>query len=305
MTATLTLGVVMLATLGSPVLVMGQTPSTPNTLRLLGGVAVGTFDNYQAELLREAGVKWIRSDVDFGSTFSNTYAISRVYGLNIIGILDYSLVGYNASFTLRDWKILVARAQRTYPLIRVWEIWNEPTLPQFQVGYMDGNPRHYVGLLRSAFRILRANDPSAKILGLGGAQLEHQADIEFAKAIFALGGGAWMDAISIHAYPYQLNIGRAWNYYEELWHEELQQYKALGKPFWITETGLQSSQHSEVDQANFLLESSQLFGREGASAYVWYMLNDYVSTSSMVTYGLLTIHDAPKSSYSAFKSLQS
>ncbi len=238
--------------------------------------------------------------------FKRHTLLQTASGISIIGILDWSLfgdgsLGHPIPFTVADWQDAVARAQEAYPAIHVWEIWNEPTVEQYQVGYMDGSPQHYFDLLRSAYETLKAKDPSAQILGLGGAQLGHSYDLQFAMDVFALGGGSYMDAISIHAYPYQLNLGVTWDYYAGLWHDELQQYKALGKPFWVTETGLKSNQHCEADQTDYLIKSQSFFRQEGASAYVWYMLNDY-STGS---YGLLNPNNTPKSSYYAFENLVS
>jgi len=110
-----------------------------------------------------------------------------------------------------------------------------------------------------------------------------------------------MDAISIHAYPYELNVGRDWSYYQGIWSNELQQYKQFGKPFWITETGLQSTQLSEADQANYLKTAYTFFQAQGASGFIWYQLRDYPGASD--TLGLLRADESPKPSYTTYKAV--
>ena len=116
--------------------------------------------------------------------------------------------------------------------------------------------------------------------------------------------GAFMDAISIHAYPYNLNQGRTWDYYKQLWTQELSQYKRFGKPIWLTETGLRSTQNSEADQATYLTNSYQFFKDQGVTAFIWYMLKDYVSSNGdTVSFGLATVDSTTKLSYGVYKSL--
>lgn len=268
------------------------------------GVAVGSLDEARANLAKQAGVSWIRNDVDFSAKFLNTYLMAKKHGISIIGILDYSLLNNKVEFTLDDWRDLVAKAQRTYPLIHVWEIWNEPTLRIYQLGYMDGTPEHYFKLLKVAYTVLKANDASCTVLGLGGALLGFYKDLPFAREVFRLGGGDYMDAISIHAYPGNLNLGKTWDYYKQLWKHELQQYKEFGKPFWVTETGLQSSQLTESNQVDFLKNAYAFFLEEGASGFVWFQLLDYYeSNGRLVTFGLARVDLTTKPSYDVYRSL--
>lgn len=269
------------------------------------GVAVGGgFDGSRAELVNRARIAWIRTDVQFNADFQNTYSVANEYGIKIIGIIDYDTLNGNNSFTLQDWKIVVAKAQLTYPLIHVWEIWNEPTLPKYQLGYMDGTPQHYVDLLASAYQTLKAGDAQATVIGLGGMLLGTNQDLDFAKAVFADGGGAVMDAYSVHAYPRDLNIGQSWEYYVQLWTQLLQQYKAFGKPLWVTETGLRSTQLTEADQSQFLTEGYSFFAQQGASAFVWFQLRDYYgSDDTLASWGLVRTDLTAKPSYDAFATL--
>jgi len=268
------------------------------------GVAVGSLGDSEAELMVRAGITYARADVGLDSrVFLNIYSVAKKHQINLIGILDYGIVAWNNSFTVEDWKSVVDKAQQSYPAIRVWEIWNEPTQSVFQVGYMNGSPEHYFDLLKSAYTILKTRDPGCTILGLGGAQLEHPEDMEFARNVFALGGGSFMDAISIHAYPYAINKGKTWSYYRDLWAQEIAQYRVFGRPLWVTETGLQSSQLTDADQTGYLCDSFSFFSQQGVYAYVWYQLTDYNSSGALRAWGLLRLDIATKASYDAYKDL--
>jgi hypothetical protein len=276
--------------------------STPSTSSILAGVDYSSVNELLAHALMNAGIGWIRADVGYPD-FPVTYSIAQKYNLSIIGILDYNTVNFNNSFTLDDWKNAVAEAQRSYPHVEVWEIWNEPTNKEFQLGYMDGTPQHYLDLLRSAYAILKTANPSYVVLGLGGAQLGNPKDYALAAAVLTSGGNAFMDAISIHAYPYSLNIGQDWPFYKQDWAAELSKYKQFGKPFWVTETGLQSTQMNESDQSAYLENSYRFFEEEGASAYVWYQLIDYQSNGKLIGWGLLRQDMSLKPSYVTYEEL--
>jgi hypothetical protein len=272
-------------------------PSSP----MIAGVCAAGLSDSDAKLLKKAGISWIRADVRFSATYANMYRVAERNGLSLIGVLSFKTLEYNSSFTLEDWEDVVDNAQATYPLIRTWEIWNEPSVVQYHLGYMDGTPRHYVDLLKSAYLILKSKDANATVLGLGGAQLG-TGDLRFAQDVFSLGGATAMDAISIHAYPYELNKGQTWDYYKQLWTNELKQYSQLGKPLWLTETGLQSTQVTQNDQASYLKASYIFFKDQGMSGFVWYQLVDYVSPTGLSqTWGVLTADSTPKLSYTAYK----
>lgn len=272
------------------------------------------LDENAARMAKQAGVNWIRAGVGYdsaGTRFAKTYSTAQQMGLQIIGIVSYWTVEADPSYTssvdsfkLQDWERAVAYAQTVYPSIRVWEIWNEPTCSKYHYGYMDGTPEHYLDLLKSAYTILKTQDPSSTILGLGGAQLGVSSDLDFAKAVFSLGGAAFMDAISIHAYPYELNTGKTWTYYEQMWASELAQYGSYGKPLWVTETGLTSNQTSESDQADYLQKSYSFFKQSNVLVFSWYVLaDDNQSVSAEGAWGLLRPDLTPKQSYTVYHDL--
>jgi len=268
------------------------------------GINVWDLDEHRAALLRNAKILWVSSDVAFNSRFENVYSLCNKYGFKIIGNLNYETLSYNNAFTLDDWARVVNQAKNTYPLIAVWEIWNEPTLTKYHLGYMDGSPQHYVDLLKIAYEILKAANPNYVVLGLGGSQLNCVLDLPFSESVFSLGGGAYMDAISIHAYPDDLNKGQTWDYYKTVWTKLLDQYNKFGKDLWLTETGLESNQLTEEDQANYLKNSYSFFEEQGIAAFVFFQLIDYWETDTQVAFwGLLRTDQTVKPSYVAYEDL--
>jgi len=272
---------------------------------MIKGVAVGSLNDARARLAQSAKISFVRSDVTFDSTFQTIYSLSSKYGFRLIGILDYRTLNHNNSFTLDDWIQVVTKSKDTYPLIGIWEIWNEPTLTKYQLGYMDGKPQHYFDLLKTAYSVLKSANSQNTVLGLGGAQLGIAQDYSFAQSVFSLGAATYMDAISVHAYPYKLNIGQSWDYYKQQWTEELSKYRQFHKPIWITETGIQSSQLSERDQANYLKNSHSFFEQQAMVTYVWFQLIDYYgSDGTLRRWGLLKADQTIKLAYDTYKRLQ-
>lgn len=270
------------------------------------GVAVSNpLSESEANSAKDAGATWIRVDVGIATSVQQTYSIAQVSGLDMIGIVSYWVVDNPDSFTLQDWESAIQAVYSAYPKIRAWEIWNEPTCSKYQHGYMDGTPQRYFNILKVAYTVLKARDSTLTILGVGGAQLGVNGDLTFTATVFSLGGGAYMDALAIHAYPYQLNAGETWGYYQELWSEQLQQYAQFGKPLWITETGLRSDQASESDQSNYLSASYSFFKALGIRELIWYEITDdgVAGDFSVGSWGLLRNDLTPKQSYDTFRSL--
>ena len=272
------------------------------------GVAVSNpLSDSEAKFANDMGAKWIRTDVGISKSVQQTYSAAQTSGLNIIGVVSYWILDNPDSFTEQDWANAIRTVQTSYPEIHVWEIWNEPTCDKYQHGYMDGTPQRYFDLLKAAYTILKAGDPTSRILGIGGAQLGNNGDLNFTAAVFSLGGSEYMDALAIHAYPYQLNEGKDWNYYQQLWSEELEQYTKFNKPIWITETGLRSDQTNESDQSNYMDKSYSFFVARGIKAYIWYEMTDDGTTGnfSIGSWGLLQSNLTPKQAYYTYESLSS
>jgi hypothetical protein len=184
--------------------------------------------------------------------------------------------GRRGDFDLEDWRLLVRCVARAFAgRISAYEIWNEPLLPNSRLGYQDGSADHYADLLRVASEEIRAADPRALVIALGGSDLWAGGDQSrlaameaFTRRLVALGAPAWADAVSVHAYPWGPGGPDVWSSYEA----ELRfQAEAWGRPAWVTETGQRAS---DGDQATYAQAAYPALDAAGAQAIFWFSITD-------------------------------
>jgi hypothetical protein len=130
-----------------------------------------------------------------------------------------------------------------YPLAAAVEVWNEPNR---DARWTNPDPARYAEVLHAVFQ--GVNDGNPDIPVLGGAMSVAEADqpdgslaaIPFLDGVFAAGGGASMDGISLHAYPrmpgssggdrYDVLVGGA--------RAVAARYDGAGRRhIWVSETG--------------------------------------------------------------------
>ena len=156
--------------------------------------------------------------------------------------------------------------------IKYWEIGNEPEI------YYYGNVQEYLDTLKAAYEAVKAADPDSKVLN-GGAcpvynvttgQLDSQIE-GFWKQLFVLGGGDYMDILSIHhtcpnpAPPPLVDF--------------LDRFTGYGKDIWVTEFGTYSGEplaggtkmpaQTEEYQANYLVKNSVAGFAHGMKKLFW------------------------------------
>lgn len=251
-----------------------------------------------------SGSCWLRSDLDTWLTraidafdwLGSPAACSDAAGspIKVLAILDDQTVwaaqrlcpdtvfssaywAHRSDFTLDDWRSLVRCVARRYVgRISAYEIWNEPVLPESMFGYQDGSAAHYFDLLRIGDTEIKAADPSATVIALGGSDLytggdQSRLDLmhSVTTQLIALGAPRYADAISLHAYPWGRHDAPVWSSYEaELRFQE----QAWGKPVWITETGQRAS--DGWTQAAYLEAAYGLFVRAGVRHIFWFSITD-------------------------------
>jgi hypothetical protein len=157
---------------------------------------------------------------------------------------------------------IVARAD---PVIRDWEVWNEPDTAEF----FDGTPRQYALMLRTAHDAIKAIDPSAEVL-LGG--------------ISAVAGTSWLAQVlatpgadAVHAFDIA-NLherGDLWQLAPDLaGFEQFLAAQGFTGPLWVTEHGYPADPQYQYDpgytggegaQASFLAASVPTLLDAGAS----------------------------------------
>jgi hypothetical protein len=256
--------------------------------------------------LVNSGTCWIRSDlgtrlaagIDANPWLGSQLPCSRSARppIKVLAILDYFTIWQGptlcpnvrfsdvydprrtGNFSLGDWTLLVRCVARRFAgRIAAYEIWNEPLLGQFQYGVQNGSAANYAALLRIAHREIKAADPHALVIALGGSDLYAGAGHEdrlvrarvFTRDLVALGARGYADAISLHAYPWGTYGPGVWDSYrrELAFHTD-----AWDLPVWITETGHRANENGS--QSAYLRAAYRLFVDAGVERIFWFALTD-------------------------------
>jgi hypothetical protein len=175
-------------------------------------------------------------------------------------------------------------ASRYRGRVEAWGMWNEPNLKRF----WEGIQAEYIGiiLLRGAAAV-RAADPGSLVCGPDLAHLSNADWDDWLSRVITEAGHV-LDVVTHHLYS---SFGRAFEVIYDLEEKSSLPFSSpsvrklledagwWGRPFWLTETGLQSSEYSLNAQVDFyeeLLEDS--FGPEAAAWWVdrvfFYHLHD-------------------------------
>lgn len=248
--------------------------------------------NEQINLIKQSNTQYIRLD----AVESNLDYYNKLKpNINILSILDYATMGNNP-FTLDEWKNKVKEVVSKYSFIKVWEIWNEPTAKNFQLGYQDGTPEHYFEMLKSAYQIIKSIDSSMIVVGFGGV---YANDKNFIENVIKLGGLNYCDAVSIHIYP----NGKHYPCYLWYYYWDLNYIKKVfnNKQIWITETGVMSNYNNQVRYINSVIP---MFRNIGVYAVFWYDITDYFDSNGFRGWGLFTEDWKQKQSYYAWSSMK-
>jgi hypothetical protein len=253
-----------------------------------------------------SGTCWLRSDmgtrlaagIDANAWLGSQLPCSRSARppIKVLAILDYFTVWQGptlcpgvafsdvydpqrtGNFSLSDWTLLVRCVARRFAgRIAAYEIWNEPLLRAFQYGYQDGTAARYFEMLRIAHREIKAADPRALVLALGGSDLYTNRDHAdrlvraraFTRELVALGAAEYADGISVHAYPWGTYGPTVWASYrtELAFHAA-----AWRRPVWITETGHRANENGT--QSEYLRAAYALFVAAGVERIFWFALTD-------------------------------
>jgi hypothetical protein len=156
-----------------------------------------------------------------------------------------------------DWQEFVYLAAARYRgRIPAWGLWNEPNLPRFWAG----TRRQYIDIiLLPGARAVRAADPGALV---GGPDLAHLSSADWdswLRQVIAEAGSV-LDVVAHHVYPgsggasdvfEELHDRPSWQPYRTTVREVLQSTGWWGRPFWLTETGVESGRVGWTPQAEF------------------------------------------------------
>lgn len=155
-----------------------------------------------------------------------------------------------------DYEKWLTDAVRRYgEYIDYYEIMNEPDgmcgmYPKYWQGNVGGvgvggRPEYYAEILKRSAKVIRKEDPTAKI-SVGGFENKRGLQTDFVEGIYENGAGPYFDAIAIHPYgiPFEEPFCRAWM---ETVREVMKKYGDEDKPFWITEYNNEG--HGELDMS--------------------------------------------------------
>lgn len=186
------------------------------------------------DLLREAGVGWIRQQVPWeavepvqkgvyvdprfgGSTwtkFDEIVGEARARGIELILRLDTApgwsrppgaASGVGPPLRYEDyWDFVETVAARYRGRVRAYQVWNEPNL-HIEWGRQPPDPAAYARLLAGAAERIRAADPSALVLAAAMAptlteSAEALNELVFLQRLYDAGARASFDVLAVQAY---------------------------------------------------------------------------------------------------------
>ncbi|MGC8538124.1 MAG: glycosyl hydrolase [Candidatus Micrarchaeia archaeon] len=264
-------------------------------------VGIGTHNNQSSTITAlKAGIMYYRTDISQNTSQEEALSMqNRRYGAHYLGILDYDTLpgGFsNNNWNLTTWNESVRAVVEAYPWIHSWEIWNEPWVPTFQKGYINGSAYNYYQITRSAYLIVKSAEPNATIVCFGGAPIGSYSIYQWYSDVWGYGAGKYCNAISIHAYP--PTAGPMNQSLVQTWSAWISKYEALtGKPIWITEFGIPSSSNASVgysqsNQEEFMVQAFDLFSKYPYIKRVyWYDLWGLSDGPVGNDFGLLNLSD--------------
>ncbi len=243
------------ANINNPILGVNQAGSTEATQQFLNNLS------------NQYGIHWDREDIFWNGGMAWYNQLTEA-NISIVADLDYHSF-QNSSWTIANWKSEVSLALAQYPKIHVWEIWNEPDLPQYQSGYENGSAYNYYMMLKTAYPIIKAFNSSDVVLGLantiinGGTQ-QTQQTYQWAQQVWSYGAASYCDAVSLQLYTemrylmnYTFSFGLTMS---QVVNIALSSYESLtNKPIWITETGMPSNNASTVPSPGNSLQKQAVF----------------------------------------------
>ena len=171
-----------------------------------------------AELARDAGIRWSRDAIGWGTVQSargewsfahcdRAVDTMLAHGISTMGYFSYS-VPWAATRKTEDgtphwcsppdpvlWReYILGTVEHFRDRIGAWQIWNEPNHPNFW--YPKPDPREYARLLIESARAVKEADPTALVVGCNLSMV----DLRFARTVFEEGGWDACDVIGVHPY---------------------------------------------------------------------------------------------------------
>lgn len=314
---------------------------------MFGVAAGGAFQNEDPATLagdlsadRSVGAKWLRIDINWaqiqaaGPTIYNWTNIDAVVqgaesrGMNVLGVIVYTPswdapAGASATYgpSPASYAAFAAVAVARYSAMGVhaYEIWNEEN--SVAAWTPAPSPSAYAALLKAAYPVIKAADPTATVVtgGLAPAPTDgtDYAPVDFLQGVYAAGGQGSFDAVGAHPYcwpamPGDTDTWSAWYQMYGTAHSLRSVMVANGdgdKNIWATEFGAPTdgpagSYVSQATQAAMITRAYQLWaGYSWAGPLFTYQGRDQGTDPSTNEnfYGFINNDGTPKPAFAAYQ----
>lgn len=164
----------------------------------------------------------------------------------------------------KDWEDYVNTVTSRYKgKIAYYEMWNETNLP----GFYSGTPEKLVALEKTAYTIMKQNDPNAKMIS---ANVTAPYGVSYFKKLLTLGMANYADIIGYHFYVSPAPPEQITTLASAL--ESAMAAAGVNKPLWNTEAGWHPPANfpNENSQAGILVRAMLIARGAGASRFLWY-----------------------------------
>lgn len=273
--------------------------------------------------VKQAGISWIRIDVKWSQiertrgqiNFIETdrvidYALGN--GLSVYASIsetpDWANNGQGGNYPAvnpQDWFNFVARVVNRYQTrVKYWGIWNEPNMKEF---FAPGKDEFVQQVFLPAAQAIRETDPAAFIVGPELAHLTSTGSEWYFWMTYILEQcSSYLDVISHHIYE-----NRGVYYLFELLESGdglvpsvksiIQDSGQDNKPFWLSETGWNTSEFAESVQADLYLEMLQTRRQKDYPQKIFFyeIIDD--PRPDIPLFGILHSDLTPKPAYSVYR----
>ena len=145
----------------------------------------------------------------------------------------------------------VSRYRAQMPVI---EIWNEENVSGF---WKDPNPTNYVQALKTAYRTIKAVDPSVRV-SFGGTS---GVPLDYIEEAYRNGAKDFFDIMAVHPYSHPYQPEKTLDVRLEKLRELMAKYGDAEKPVWITELGMPTIGSRPNDADSLVERMEQFLGR--------------------------------------------
>ncbi len=257
------------------------------------GIAVHIPNGTQLDLVNDVGADWIRidfiwafvepeQDVFDWARYDRLISDSEERNLRIFATISgtpaWATSGAEGSgipSQVDDWFDICYRAAARYRgQVEAWGMWNEPNLDHFWEGTVH---QYRIRILQLGADAVHAADSQAMV---AGPELAHLSSANWESWLLACVAGASekLDVVTHHVYPSGVGAGDVTRKLEDAgsypWDppsvkEVLQDAGWFGRPFWLTETGVETDAGGPWAQAVFYDDLlTEWFPSEGDAKWI-------------------------------------